>query len=74
VPSAYPEPLRKNCVADRSIMRVMPSLRFTVSMPEIHSLFIARGLVLFVLSEASINTTFREAGRHRKYSGMSLQP
>ena len=37
VPSAYPEPLRKNGVADRSRTRERPSVRLTASSPEIHS-------------------------------------
>jgi hypothetical protein len=35
VPSAYPDPRRKKGVAERSIARASPSLRFTASRPEI---------------------------------------
>src|SRR6185503_3457545 len=37
VPSAYPDPRRKNGVAERSTTRAMPSLRFTASRPEIQT-------------------------------------
>ena len=36
-PSLYPDPRRKNGVADRSITRPMPSLLRTVSRPETHT-------------------------------------
>jgi hypothetical protein len=37
VPSTYPEPLRKNGVADRFTTRRISSFRFTASRPLIHS-------------------------------------
>jgi len=37
VPSAYPEPRRKNGVAERSTIRLIPSCRLTISNPEIQT-------------------------------------
>ena len=55
VPSAYPEPRKKNGVAERSMVLCIPSFRFMISSPDIHSLAAS---LFFFASVASSRSSF----------------